>query len=217
MELMVKEEMRKKSKSFLLCFHLLTLLQLAAPSSAQNITTSAADGFRTHPADVTVAVGEPAVFRCGVPEASPDFTFTLRGAHGNYLLTCPSGHVEDVPQALYGSCEVRNGESSAVWTLKGTSFSDNGTQVSCQQPKNPNSAAAVLHVYDNGTSHAILIGCIIGGFFGTLLVFGLLERRNTGGFDHNSNKGVKGDGSLCCSLPSNPHGKNGSVKRFWTI
>ncbi|KAM8869550.1 uncharacterized protein AB9W97_016832 isoform 1-T2 [Spinachia spinachia] len=183
METMGKGERRKKTQGFLLCLHLLTLLQIAAPSSAQNITTttttSAADpaeplSYRTYPADLTVAVGEPAVFRCGVPQASPNFTFTFHGAHGNYILTCPSGHVEDVPQALYGSCDMKNGESLAVWSLKGTSFPDNGSRVSCQQAKNPNSAAAVLYVYDNGISHAILIGCLIGGVIGVLLVFGLL-------------------------------------------
>ncbi|XP_068592119.1 uncharacterized protein [Cebidichthys violaceus] len=185
------EDRRRKRKVSLFCLQLLALLQITAPASAENTTTaSAADpadpaalGYSTRPADLTVAVGEAAVFRCGVPRASSNVTFTFYRSNKNYSLTCPSGHVDDIPQALYGSCDVNNGESLAVWTLKGTSFSDNGTRVVCQQPENPNAAAAVLHVYDNGTSYAILIGCIVGGFFGTLLVFGLsytaLQRSET--------------------------------------
>ncbi|XP_071326639.1 uncharacterized protein [Trachinotus anak] len=173
-----KAEMRTQRKVSHISLLPLALLLLTTPSSAQNTTTASAPNpaalsYRTRPADVTVAVGEPALFRCGVPEASPNLTFTFYGSHGNYSLTCPHGHVEDVSQALYGSCDVENGESLAVWTLRGTSFSDNGTRVVCQQSKNPDTPAAVLHVYDNGTSYATLIGCVIGGFFGILLVFGL--------------------------------------------
>lgn len=54
--------------------------------------------YHTRPVNITVAVGEPAVFTCGVPEASPNLTFILYGSHGNYSLTCPKGHVEDIPQ-----------------------------------------------------------------------------------------------------------------------
>ncbi|XP_070692177.1 uncharacterized protein [Pempheris klunzingeri] len=182
MEKRKKGEMRKKNKVSHSCLLLLVLLQITTPSTAQdtasdNTTTApnpAALSYHTRPADVTVAVGEPAVFRCGVPTASPNLTFTFYGSKGNYSLTCPYGHVEDILQALYGSCDMKEGESLAVWTLKGTSFSDNGTRVVCRQLKNPDARAAVLHVYDNGTSYATLIGCTIGGFFGILLVFGLL-------------------------------------------
>ncbi|KAM9352834.1 uncharacterized protein ABDE67_005196 isoform 1-T2 [Symphorus nematophorus] len=179
---------RKASYTYLL---LLALLQVTAPSSAQNTTSTntpsapnpAALSYRTRPADVTVAVGEPVEFRCGVPAASPNLTLTFYGSHGNYVLSCPYGHVEDIPQALYGSCDIKEGESLAVWTLKGTSFSDNGTRVVCQQSDNPDAASAVLHVYDNGTSYATLIGCTIGGFFGILLVvalsYTLLQRSET--------------------------------------
>ncbi|XP_035020723.1 uncharacterized protein LOC118114382 [Hippoglossus stenolepis] len=169
----------KVSHIFLL---LMALLQTPTPSSAQNTTTTtsstsapspAALSYSTRPADVTVAVGEPAVFSCGVTEASPSLSFTLYSSHGNYTLICPNGHLEDIPQALYGSCDVKNGESLAVWALRGTSFSDNGTRVVCKQSADPDSLAAVLHVYDDGTNYAILIGCIIGGFFGMLLVCGL--------------------------------------------
>ncbi|XP_049902565.1 uncharacterized protein LOC126391704 [Epinephelus moara] len=194
MEKRRKGEMRKQKKvsqNFLL---LLAVLQITAPSSAQNttsttttsttsitsITTStsapnpAVLSYRTRPHNIKVAVGEPAVFLCGVPRASSNVTFTFYGSHHNYTLRCPSGHMEDIPQALYGSCDVKNGELLAVWTLKGTSFSDNGTKVVCQQSRNPSAVVAVLHVYDNGASYATLIGCAIGGFFGILLVFGLL-------------------------------------------
>ncbi|XP_008285120.1 uncharacterized protein LOC103360950 [Stegastes partitus] len=176
--------MRKKRKVSHVCLLLLALLHIGTPSSAQNTTTvststtsalnSTALSYRTRPVDVEVAVGEPAEFRCGVPETSPNLTFTFYGSHGNYSLTCPHGHVEDIPEALYGSCYMKDGESLAVWTLRGTSFPDNGTSVICQQSKNPDAAAAVLHVYDNGASYSVLIGCVIGGFFGILLVFGLL-------------------------------------------
>lgn len=54
--------------------------------------------YSTRPTNVTVAVGEPAVFRCGVPETSPGLRFTLYGSHANYSLTCPNGKVEDIPQ-----------------------------------------------------------------------------------------------------------------------
>ncbi|KAM7382554.1 hypothetical protein PAMP_002280 [Pampus punctatissimus] len=195
MEKRRKGKLRKKVKVSYICLSLLALLQITTPSSAQNATTDApsvsttsspnpaALSYHTRPADVTVAVGKPAVFRCGVPTASPNLTFTFYGSHGNYSLTCPHGNIEDIPQALYGSCDMKKEQSLAVWTLKGTSMSDNNTRVVCQQSGNPDAPAAILHVYDNGTRYATLIGCVIGGFFGTLLVFGLsytmLQRSET--------------------------------------
>ncbi|KAM4569039.1 uncharacterized protein V3H82_013055 [Fundulus diaphanus] len=178
--------MAESRKVFHVFWLLLAVLQIAAPSSAQDNTTSPANtiptltpktkasSYRTLPIDVKVAVGEPAEFRCGVSEASQNLTFTLYSSHGNYTLTCPNGKVEDIPQALYGSCEVKNGELVAVWTLKGTSYSDNEARVVCHESNAPDECAAVLRVYDNGASYATLIGCLIGGFFGVLLVFGLI-------------------------------------------
>ncbi|XP_074510882.1 uncharacterized protein LOC141779771 [Sebastes fasciatus] len=146
---------------------------ISTTSTKSTPTTRSDLRYSTRPADVKVAVGQPAVFRCGVPAASPNFTFTLYGSHGNFILKCPFGHEENIPQALYGSCGVKKGQSLGVWVLKGSSFSDNGTRVVCQQAKNPKAAVAFLRVYDNGLSFATLIGCVIGGFFGILLVFGL--------------------------------------------
>lgn len=188
MEKAKKGQMRWKRKFSNVCLLLLAVLQVIIPSSGQDTSTASAPNpaalsYLTRPANVTVAVGDPAVFQCGVPSGSPNVTFTFYGSHGNYSLTCPSGHVEDIPQALYGSCEMKDGESLAVWTIKGTSFSDNSTRVVCQQANNSDAPAAILHVYDNGLSYATLIGCLIGGFFGILLVAALffvtLQRSET--------------------------------------
>nr|XP_020452862.1 uncharacterized protein LOC109958505 [Monopterus albus] len=185
MEKRKKGDTRKVSHG---CLLLLALLLITALSSAQNTLTAtspvstapalnpAAVNYTTWPANVTVAVGQPAVFRCGVPSASPNLTFTFYRSQHIYNLTCPYGQVEAVPQAL-GSCDMKNGESLAVWTLWGTSLSDDGAQVVCQQRSGPDAPAAFLHVYsigNVGTSYTTLIGCTIGGFFGTLLVFGVL-------------------------------------------
>ncbi|KAL3981060.1 nuclear receptor co-repressor 2 [Sarotherodon galilaeus] len=163
-------EMRSRRALSLMCLFL-TVLQISTPSSGPSTD---ALKYSTQPSNISVGVGEPAVFHCGVPEAHPNLTFTLYGSNHNYSLTCPGGHVEDIPQALYGSCEMKNGESLAVWTLQGTAFPDNGTRVVCQQLSNPKALSAVLHVYDTGATNVLLIGCIIGGFFGVLLVAALL-------------------------------------------
>ncbi|KAM9805820.1 uncharacterized protein ACBT44_013456 [Syngnathus typhle] len=153
---------------------LLMLIQILQPSSAQNASTVSAAEILIPPEDVSAFVGDPAVFTCAVPETSPAVTFNLSGGHGNYSLTCPGGRVEDIPQALYGSCLIKNGQSLAVWTFKGTSNSDNNTRVVCQLPNDSGRSTATLRIYDNGSHLAILIGCAIGAFFGIILVFALL-------------------------------------------
>ncbi|XP_077384312.1 uncharacterized protein LOC144022960 [Festucalex cinctus] len=155
---------------------LLTLIHVFTPSSAQNTTTispNTAEELLTRPEDVSVFVGDPAIFTCGAPEAAPVVTFNLFGGHGNYSLTCPGGHVEDIPEAVYGSCHIKERQSLAVWTFKGTSKSDNNTKVVCQLPNRSDSSTATLRISDNGRNMAILIGCAIGGFFGAILVFAL--------------------------------------------
>lgn len=73
----------------------------AQDSITASAPNPAALSYRTRPANLTVAVGEPAEFRCGVPKASPNITFTIYGVHGNYSLTCPYGHVEKIPQVSW--------------------------------------------------------------------------------------------------------------------
>lgn len=181
----MNENMRREKNVYHIIFVLLVFLQTTKHSSAQNTTTtvspnstSTADpaslSYLTLPKDVTAALGDPAEFQCGVPKTSPGLTFTFYGSNRNYILTCPSGHVEDILQALEGSCEEKNAELLAVWTLKVTSLPNDGTGVMCQQKGSPEAPTATLHVYNKGLGSSLMIGLLVGCFFGVLLVFGLL-------------------------------------------
>lgn len=78
----------------------------------------------------------------GGAESSTRFKQYTRSLLNRFLcLPCLS------PQALSGSCATEGGELVAVWTLKGTSYSDNGTRVICQRSNSPDTLAAILHVY----------------------------------------------------------------------
>ncbi|XP_026149752.1 uncharacterized protein LOC113122544 [Mastacembelus armatus] len=169
MEKRRKGDMWRERMVFHICLVLLTLLQITAPSSAQ----STANSYSTRPVNVSVAAGELVMFYCGVTSASSNLTFSFHSSKGNYSLTCPNGQVDAVPQVLYGRCTMKNRELLAVWTLNGTSLSDNEAHVVCQQPNNLDAPAAVLHVYTFGSNKGILIGCTIGGFLGALVMAGI--------------------------------------------
>lgn len=150
----------------------------SVPSSASSQPPTAAPGssqsYLTLPSNITVGLGDPVVFWCGVPKSSEGLTFTFYGSAHNYTLSCPSGHIEDIPQALEGFCVVHLTELLAAWVLKGASIPDNGTRVVCQSRGHPPAPVAYLHVYDNGSGNSLLIGLAVGGFFGVITVCGLL-------------------------------------------
>ncbi|CAL1610668.1 unnamed protein product [Knipowitschia caucasica] len=169
----------------------LAILQITKHTSAQSNTTISSNttvpqstyssapspspsGYHTMPSNTTSALGDPAQFWCGVPKSSEGLTFTFYGRAQNFTLSCPTGHVEDIPQALEGLCVVHLDLLLAGWVLKGTSLPDNGTKVVCQRSGYPAAPTAYLYVYDNGSGNSLLIGIAFGGFFGVITVFGLL-------------------------------------------
>lgn len=154
-------------------FVALAVLQITKHTSALT-TANPSKSYSTVPLNVTAGLGDPAKFWCGVPKTSEGLTFTFYGSAHNYTLSCPSGHIKDIPQALEGLCIEHLDELLAGWALSGTSIPDNGSKVVCQRKGHPAAPAAYLHVYDNGSGNALLIGLAIGGFFGVIIVFGLL-------------------------------------------
>lgn len=52
---------------------------------------------------------------------------------------------------------MKDGESLAVWTLKGTSLSDNKTRVVCQKEDSTDAPSAVLLVYGKYSVNTLLM------------------------------------------------------------
>ncbi|KAK6326565.1 hypothetical protein J4Q44_G00022100 [Coregonus suidteri] len=115
---------------------------------------SAQNNYTTRPNNLTVAAGKPAAFQCGVTPPPRQLNFTLYGSHGNRTLICPGNHTDYLAaQSIKGYCNNTGKELFAMWLISRTSHSDNNTQ--------------------DSSYFATLIGCVIGGFFGILIVFGL--------------------------------------------
>lgn len=142
-------------------------------SSPPSVTPAPSQSYLTLPSNLKVELGDPAQFWCGVPKSSKGLTFTFYGHVHNYTLSCPSGHVEDIPQALKGLCIVHSDQLLGGWLLKGTSIPDDGSRAVCQRRGYPAAPTAHLHVHNNGSGNALLIGLAVGGFFGVLTVCGL--------------------------------------------
>lgn len=151
-----------------------TTVTLSTSPQPPTVTSDLSKSYLVMPSNISVAVGDPVHFSCGVPKSAEGVTFMFYGSVRNYTLSCPSGHVEDIPQALVGFCIVFSDELLAAWVLKGSSIPDNGTRVVCQRKGHPPAPTAHLHVYDNGSGNALLIGLAVGGCFGVITVCGLL-------------------------------------------
>ncbi|XP_036798921.1 uncharacterized protein LOC110538617 [Oncorhynchus mykiss] len=137
-----------------------------------HLQCSAQNNYTTLPNNVSVAVGKPAAFQCGVSPPR-QLNFTLYGSHRNITLICPGDHTEYLAaQSIKGYCDNTGKELFAIWLISGTSRSDNHTRVVCESSGRP-LVDGYLWVYEDGSYFATLIGCVIGGFFGILIVFGL--------------------------------------------
>lgn len=170
-DMMTGEEMAEMKRrvprgEVCLCFGLLLLLQLPVPSTAQT--------FGSLLQNITVRVGQPAVFYCDYPMSSY-ITFSFSGAIGNYTLNCSSSGTNNgltsptVRPPLSGACQPASpGRNQAVWTMGVTTNSDDWSRLTCSSPGLP-PVRAVLRVQDK-SSVATMLACVLGGFFGVLVL-----------------------------------------------
>ncbi|XP_063054317.1 uncharacterized protein LOC134448566 [Engraulis encrasicolus] len=145
-----------------------------------NLSWSLQDSTYTYkPENITSASGDSATFKCGISSSSSSssssslLVFSIQG-NNNITMSCPGNVSESwTIEALKWSCSVTDGKVLAVWTVTGTSLPDNGTVFRCQVEGQPD-AVGYLWVYVSSSYFGVLIGCVIGGFFGILIVFGLI-------------------------------------------
>ncbi|CAL8355799.1 unnamed protein product [Arctogadus glacialis] len=136
-------------------------------------------GISLPPVNVSVATGARAEFRCGMANSlNKTLNFTMYAPEKNLSITCV-GNRKDAKEMVhfvryFGECKGEQNNPLAVWSFVDAQLSDNGIYVRCQFLEE--SSAAFLNVYEPSGSDnfGIIIGCTIGAFITTLLVFGAL-------------------------------------------
>ncbi|KAG9335407.1 hypothetical protein JZ751_004728 [Albula glossodonta] len=139
----------------------------------QQIPASTALTYTSAPHNISQESGKPVSFLCGVsPEtASLKLNFTIYSHYGNHSLFCPGGTVNLQPEGLKGHCEVKGQELRALWSIAHSMPRDDGTLVVCRSTGLP-PAYGYLTLNERDSYFATLIGCVVGGFFGILVIFG---------------------------------------------
>ncbi|XP_076869050.1 uncharacterized protein LOC143519476 [Brachyhypopomus gauderio] len=142
---------------------LVLVLQFLWPSMAVNFTVV--------PQNVTVALGKSASFQCGISSPKEvSFNFTVCRPEANYTLTCPGRSINFQTLSLSGYCQVNNTEALATWDLSTVGSDSNGIHIVCHT-NGLTDKHAYLFIDGSSKYYAMLFGCVMGGFFGILIVF----------------------------------------------
>ncbi|MFT7800680.1 hypothetical protein AGIG_G5083 [Arapaima gigas] len=134
--------------------------------------TSVAQHYSRLPVNVTQEPGKTVTFVCGVSPSNTTLNFTLYDSHVVSTLSCPAGSPSQPSQVISGRCESNAQEVWGVWSLSYTVSGKNGTYVMCQGTHLP-PVYSFLYIQESKSYFAILVGCVMGGFFGFIVIFGL--------------------------------------------
>ncbi|XP_059921966.1 uncharacterized protein LOC132468249 isoform X2 [Gadus macrocephalus] len=136
-------------------------------------------GISQPPVNASVATGKRAEFICGMANSlNKTLNFTMYAPKKNLSITCVGDQTEATEKVnfdrYFGECKGEKNNPRAVLSIVDAKLSDNGIYVRCQFLQE--SSAAFLNVYEpsGSNSFGIIIGCTIGAFITTLLVFGAL-------------------------------------------
>ncbi|KAG9283689.1 hypothetical protein AMEX_G2487 [Astyanax mexicanus] len=140
---------------------LLILVLEVVPSSAGNYTII--------PQNVTISTGNLGTFRCGVTQMPP-INFTAQRPDRNYTLTCPGPALNFPILALSGHCTGTAPDIIATWNMANVASNVNGTVFRCQAV-GLSDKYAYLWITGSSKYYAMLFGCVMGGFFGILIIF----------------------------------------------
>ncbi|XP_030227344.1 uncharacterized protein LOC115554679 isoform X1 [Gadus morhua] len=152
---------------------LVVVLSLIVSSSGASPNSP---GISLPPVNVSVATGKRAEFSCGMANSlNKMLKFTMYAPKKNLSITCVGDQTEATEvnfDRYFGECKGEPNNLLAVLSIVDAKLSDNGIYVRCQSLEE--SSAAFLNVEEPSNSFGIIIGCTIGAFITTLLVFGAL-------------------------------------------
>ncbi|KAM9436669.1 uncharacterized protein Hap1MRO34_001064 [Clarias gariepinus] len=141
-----------------ICFVLLSV----PPAQGQN--------YVSYPTNTTVNMGKSTTFTCAVQPGNTTMNFTARLPLNTYTLQCPGSNINLPSMSLYGTCDYSATQITATWKMSNIATDVNGTTFTCSPGGLP---VQTGYLWITGASQyfLMLFGCVMGGFFGILIVF----------------------------------------------
>ncbi|XP_043936393.1 uncharacterized protein LOC122809170 [Protopterus annectens] len=163
---------------FGLCF--VMLIKLSSGDSAMV-------DYVFRPQNVTSQPGQDVVFKCAInsttnfQNSNISIRFDIAGYDINYRSVCPSRSEPDLNLPLARAkitCTPREKSIVATLVITNTQNVDNLAMITCTPLGSslPNSTAFLIIQSNTGSSTGVkfLLACVLGGFFGVILVFVVL-------------------------------------------
>ncbi|KAK3541373.1 hypothetical protein QTP86_023073 [Hemibagrus guttatus] len=145
-------------------------------------------------------MGKSATFTCTVTPKNMSLNFTARLPTTSYVLQCPGKPVkfpsmvrdftllhqiklinlQQIPECrnsaqkngLYGNCESNDVQVTGTWQMSNIGNDVNGTAFTCIG-SDLSPVTGYLWITGASAYYLMLFGCVMGGFFGILIVFGV--------------------------------------------
>ncbi|KAF7692061.1 hypothetical protein HF521_011028 [Silurus meridionalis] len=140
------------------------VLQSAPPVQGYN--------YSMVPVNTTVYMGKSTTFTCSIVPGNGMLNFTARLPLNSYTLQCPGKNLNFPSMSLYGSCDNKPNQNTASWQMSNIGSDVNGSAFICS---GDGLDVQVGYLWITGASkyYLMLFGCVMGGFFGILIIFGV--------------------------------------------
>ncbi|KAG7318021.1 hypothetical protein KOW79_019056 [Hemibagrus wyckioides] len=154
----------KETMFNLLCLFVCVVLHSAPPAQGQS--------YSNYPINTTVNMGKSATFTCTVTPNNMTLNFTVRLPQNSYVLQCPGKGIKYPSMGLYGNCEVTGSQVTGTWQMSNIGNDVNGTAFTCVG-SDLSPITGYLWITGASSYYLMLFGCVMGGFFGILIIFGV--------------------------------------------
>ncbi|TSK20090.1 hypothetical protein Baya_1638 [Bagarius yarrelli] len=152
------KEMMLSLMGFLVC----VMLQSVPPAQGMAYTNT--------PVNTTVNMGKSATFTCTVTPNNMTINFTARLPYNKYELRCPGQSIKFPSMGLYGNCEVTPTQVTGTWQMLNIGNEVNNSAFICTGTGLPEHVG-FLWIAGASKYYLMLFGCVMGGFFGILIIF----------------------------------------------
>ncbi|GAA6083815.1 uncharacterized protein LOC123743145, partial [Tachysurus ichikawai] len=126
--------------------------------------------YTNTPVNTTASMGKSATFTCTVIPTGMAINFTATLPQSSYVQQCPGKNIKYPSMGLNGNCEITSTQVTATWQMSNIGPDVNNTAFTCVGTGLP-PVTGYLWITGASSYYLMLFGCVMGGFFGILIVF----------------------------------------------